>query len=221
MTTHRHSTNRHSGLAKQPRPPERACRCDPRAGPTCALRIWRPRQVRNYICGRARQLFHKDMDALPFCHLRLSAIKPTRYGFQGEPKTLGDHIRKRRLELGLRQRDVARDFAVTVDTLRNWERNRTLPLPKYIPRILRLLGYDPRPAPTTLVEHLLHHKELHGLTQESFAKILGIDESTLSGWSAGRHRPSKKAWLNLRRTLQLAAIPTCVSLGVGNVPIRR
>jgi transcriptional regulator with XRE-family HTH domain len=33
--------------------------------------------------------------------------------------TLGDHIRKRRLDLGLRQRDVAAQFGVNVNTVTN------------------------------------------------------------------------------------------------------
>ncbi len=205
MPSRRRLTYLRSDRATQRRRQERACRSDPQAVRTCAPHTWRLHPDRNYTSARVHLLFHKDIDALPFCHLRLSVIKPTPYGFRGQPKTLGDHIRKCRLELGLPQRDVARNFAVTVATLRNWERNRTRPIARYLPRVIRFLGYDPRSAPKTLAEKLLYYKESLGLTQRTLAGKLGIDESTLTGWCAGRHAPSRRS--QLKATRALAKLP--------------
>jgi transcriptional regulator with XRE-family HTH domain len=57
--------------------------------------------------------------------------------------TLGDHIRARRLDLRLYQKDVAAQIIRTVDTITNWELNRCQPELQYIPRIIEFLGYDP------------------------------------------------------------------------------
>ena len=49
-------------------------------------------------------------------------------------------MRKRRLDLGILQRDVARQLEVNKDTVRNWELNRTKPAPPYLSRIVDFLG---------------------------------------------------------------------------------
>ncbi|MFH1279429.1 MAG: helix-turn-helix transcriptional regulator [Candidatus Eisenbacteria bacterium] len=59
------------------------------------------------------------------------------------PKTLGDPLRKRRMDLGLIQREVAERIGVSKDTYRFWECNRAHPLPRQWSGILRFLGYRP------------------------------------------------------------------------------
>jgi DNA-binding XRE family transcriptional regulator len=44
-----------------------------------------------------------------------------------EPKTLGEHLRKRRMDLGLRQSDVAAWIGVGTQTVNYWENNRFMP----------------------------------------------------------------------------------------------
>ncbi|MGH7631103.1 MAG: helix-turn-helix domain-containing protein [Gemmatimonadales bacterium] len=58
---------------------------------------------------------------------------------------MGDHLRKRWLDLGLRQREVAEQLGVDPCTATNWELNRTSPALRYLPRILGLLGFYPSP----------------------------------------------------------------------------
>jgi len=64
---------------------------------------------------------------LPFCHVHLRGQKPLPAGFPKELSTLGDHLRKRRLEVGLLQREVAAHLGVNKTTVYNWERHRTNP----------------------------------------------------------------------------------------------
>jgi transcriptional regulator with XRE-family HTH domain len=63
-------------------------------------------------------------------------------------------LRKRRLDLGLLQREVAARLGVTESTVTNWELNRTSPKIRFLPGIIALLGYDPRPAGVTLADQL-------------------------------------------------------------------
>lgn len=49
--------------------------------------------------------------------------------------TIGDELRKRRLDIGLRQRDVADLLGVAKDTVRNWEMNRTRPSGCFLVRL--------------------------------------------------------------------------------------
>lgn len=51
------------------------------------------------------------------------------------PKTLGEHLRKRRIQLGLLQRDVAKNVGVALSTFMTWERGQAGSAIR--PRILR------------------------------------------------------------------------------------
>jgi transcriptional regulator with XRE-family HTH domain len=98
----------------------------------------------------------------------------------------GDHIRKRRLDLGLRQKDVARQIGVNKDTIHNWETNRTAPEVRLIPHIIDFLGYVPY-DPTWSFGHWLRAvRSALGLSQEQLARRAGLDESTVAKWEKGR-----------------------------------
>lgn len=95
--------------------------------------------------------------------------------------TIGDHIKKRRLELGLYQRQVAELIGVDECTVTNWERKRTTPALRYMPKIIEFLGYDPSVGEhDTLGGNLLHYRESRGMTQKVLARRIGIDPTTLS-----------------------------------------
>src|SRR5713226_8085882 len=78
--------------------------------------------------------------ALPFCKIRLSAQKPRISSCPATLHTLGDHLRKRRLDLGLLQSAVARELGVAETTVYNWERDRAAPSIRCIPAIVKFLG---------------------------------------------------------------------------------
>ena|SRR5215831_1555163 len=62
-------------------------------------------------------------------------------------QTLGDHIRKRRLELGLFQRQVAEKIGVDMMTIWNWECNESSPQIQFFPAIIKFLDYNLFPLP--------------------------------------------------------------------------
>lgn len=105
-------------------------------------------------------------------------------------KTIGDHIRKRRLDLGLLQKQVACQIGVDQATICNWEGNATTPVCRYYQPIIQFLGYNPFPAAQTLGEQLVQHRKALGLVQTQFAKRLGVDPSTLGNWERGQKLPS-------------------------------
>ena len=57
---------------------------------------------------------------MPFCCLSLRAPKPKPDGYTEHPETLGEHLRKRRMDLGLFQRQAAAEIGVSTATLWNW-----------------------------------------------------------------------------------------------------
>lgn len=70
--------------------------------------------------------------ALPFCHLVFKGLRPHPREYPKELNTLGDHIRKRRINL--RQKDVARLVGVSKLMVCYWEKNRCQPSTRQIPK---------------------------------------------------------------------------------------
>jgi DNA-binding transcriptional regulator YiaG len=63
----------------------------------------------------------------------------------GTPKTLGQHLRQRRLTLKLCLAEAAPQIGVSVPTLGLWELDRMFPKHHYHPQIVAFLGLDPFP----------------------------------------------------------------------------
>jgi transcriptional regulator with XRE-family HTH domain len=82
----------------------------------------------------------------------LKAQKPKDYS--ETPQTLGEHLKKRRRELGLLQREAAERMGVSAETVANWEKGRTKPVAAQFQPVTAFLGYDPTPAPTTTAERV-------------------------------------------------------------------
>jgi len=134
---------------------------------------------------------HNPRVALPFCSITLTAQKPSK--IPQNLQTLGDHIKKRRLELGLYQLQVAEAIGVDECTITNWEKNRTTPMLWALPKIIEFLGYDPTLSePKTLSEKLFQYRRSRGVSQKEMAKSLGIDPTTLARWEKNESEPNVK-----------------------------
>lgn len=116
-----------------------------------------------------------------------------------EPKTIGDHIRKRRLELKLEQKDVARQIGVDKTCMFNWEANTSQPDLRFIPAVIRFLGYDPLPPATTMGERLVRRRTVLGMTQKEAARELRVDPGTLARWERGEREPAGELLVRARR----------------------
>jgi transcriptional regulator with XRE-family HTH domain len=120
---------------------------------------------------------------LQFVPITLKALKPKETDF--EPQNLGEHIRKRRLELGLTQVKTAKTLEVAAQTLLHWEKGQTEPPIEAVSAILRFLGYDPFPEPRSLPERLLAKRRVMGWSIKEAARQLGVDEGTWRDWERG------------------------------------
>jgi DNA-binding XRE family transcriptional regulator len=90
------------------------------------------------------------MDALPFGDLHIEVVRrPYPYRWKctqvvpRKPRTIGDHIKRRRLELHLFQSDVAKQLGVDIASVQNWEHNAYQPVKRFLPRLINWLGYVP------------------------------------------------------------------------------
>jgi transcriptional regulator with XRE-family HTH domain len=118
---------------------------------------------------------------------------------------LGEHIKKRRLDLGLLQREVAEQLGVNKFTVLNWERGKTSPDVRYYPAIIDFLGYNPRPIGETFAERLRAAREARGLSRKRLARELGVWETTVRDWEVGIHKPSPRLKQRLLELLPLEA----------------
>mgnify|MGYP000948499768 FL=1 len=142
---------------------------------------------------------HGRVAFLPLVRVSLKALKPE--AFANEPKTLGEHVARRRYELCLTQEEAAERLGVSSWTVLNWEKGKTEPHVASILAILRFLGYDPFPPPKTLAEELALKRSRLGWTQSRIAEMLCIDEATWAGWEAGRQMPKGRHAELIRRFL--------------------
>jgi len=123
---------------------------------------------------------------VPFCRntpLTVKAQKPKDYS--ETPQTLGEHLKKRRRELGLLQREAAERPGIGTETYANWENSKTEPVAAQFRPVMEFLGYDPMPAPQTLSERLTAKRRELGVTFEQAAKYLGWDPGSLSRYLNG------------------------------------
>lgn len=111
-------------------------------------------------------------------------------GYPVEPRALGEHIRKRRLDLGLLQIEVATQIGVSENTVWNWEHG-TEPELIHIPAVLELLGYVPWDCPADPIGRLAYFKKVKGLSFERLGTLMGRDPEQLEDWLSGRVVPCK------------------------------
>jgi transcriptional regulator with XRE-family HTH domain len=72
---------------------------------------------------------------LHFYDVTLTSKKPQSATYPKSLKTIGDHLRKRRIDLRLYQKDVAKAIGVDTLTICNWENNLTSPRLYLLPKI--------------------------------------------------------------------------------------
>lgn len=113
--------------------------------------------------------------------------------------TIGDHLRKKRLELGLLQREVADRTGATECSVYLWETNRAAPTFPFLPKIIEFLGYCPYDPVWTPGERLSWIRKYRGLSQTAMARRLGVDPGTLARWERGERVPEGRFLQSLER----------------------
>src|SRR5262249_46189322 len=87
---------------------------------------------------------------LPFCDrvvcVARKDVRPVwtqSFPISKEPQTLGEHLRKTRFTLGIRQSEAARKLGINARTLSLWECDKVFPTAPHHAAITAFLGYDP------------------------------------------------------------------------------
>jgi transcriptional regulator with XRE-family HTH domain len=107
-------------------------------------------------------------------------------------ETVGDYIRRRRLTLKLLQRQVAQQLNVSAATVTNWEANARQPGVKYMPAIIRFLGYNPLPPRSQggWAERLVRCRTRAGVFAEGVREAIGRGPGHLARWEREEREPT-------------------------------
>jgi ribosome-binding protein aMBF1 (putative translation factor) len=133
-----------------------------------------------------------DTVAYPTFRWELAARRP----IEGYPETLehiGHHILRRRLELGLQQKEAARQLGVHPGCLENWEYGRTRPADRFMPAVSRFLGYNPSPAPRSMAQRVAYERVACGWSRKRLATLASVDEATVRRIEAGVPRLARRS----------------------------
>jgi transcriptional regulator with XRE-family HTH domain len=103
---------------------------------------------------------------------------------------LGQHLKKRRKELGLLQREAAERMGVSTDTVVNWEKDNTKPVAAQFRPVVAFLGYDPTPKAQTLAERVEAKQRSLGASLAQVARHFGWDPGSLRRYLDGTWRIS-------------------------------
>ena len=132
----------------------------------------------------------RDMGSLTFCNWSKSHVYVADPWYPREIITLGGHIRKKRLDLGLRQCDLVEVIGAEVHSIANWELGKTSPsFPRYYARIIEWLGYIPFPEPANIGERLWQIRMIRGITLQDASKEIGVDWTTYGRWEQNEKAP--------------------------------
>ncbi len=99
-----------------------------------------PKDKIHFSSGSKKTSQRNFIHALPCVRFKPQIPKPTLISYPKSPLTVGEHIKKKRMDLKLFQSDVARIFEVSTDCVTYWENKRSLPQVVYYPKIIAFLG---------------------------------------------------------------------------------
>jgi transcriptional regulator with XRE-family HTH domain len=158
----------------------------------------------------------------PFCEISRKVLrsKYIQLTFKGrkvpvDPKTIGEHLKLRRVELHLTHLEVCRILGISTVAISRWELGKSYPSLGKHERIIQFLGYDPFPkflnnTPDTDEGNepgfgaFFFNKDPAGFGQEfkrcrlnrwwtmwKCAKELGVDRRSIQNWETGAFLPIK------------------------------
>lgn len=119
------------------------------------------------------------------------------------PASLGDHLKKRRMDLGITQKEAARGIGADQWTVINWEKGLTQPAVRFVPGIIKFLGFDPFPRGETFPDRIRAARRRLGLTQSELARLVGMREGSVYDLEGGRQKPLSPAGRKIAEALAI------------------
>ncbi len=129
----------------------------------------------------------------------MTASRPKPDGYPETLRTVGDHLKRARMDRGLSLEKAGRKLGVDASTLKGWEDGRFGVRRRHREKVVAFLGYDPFPPELAWGEEIRKRRLALGLTLKALAKELGVNQGTAAAWERGalpiRHRARVEAFL--------------------------
>ena len=139
-----------------------------------------------------------------FLQIELESDRPKDAAYPKTLTTIGDHLRKARLDKGMFQTEVADVLNVTTDSVTGWELNRHIPCISQMKGIISFLGYNPYEKENgTLRERFKAKRYAEGLTFRKAANIVGCDQRTLQLFESGKRKIIDRSRKKIKRFIEL------------------
>ena len=107
-----------------------------------------------------------------------------------DPKTLGEHLRKARIQRSLSQPQVAQILGTDAETILNWEKNRCTATPKWAKKIIEFLGCLPFEwKDKDLKTQVKYARIMAGQNQKQMGIEIKVDPSTIYKILLGKSTP--------------------------------
>lgn len=109
--------------------------------------------------------------------------------YTSNPKTIGQHLLKLRIDLKLTQGAAAKRIGVSQTTIGQWERDLATPDVAHMKNVIDFIGYYPFDEPSTLAERIKKYRYISGLSLEEFGELVDADGATVWTWENERYEP--------------------------------
>ena len=125
----------------------------------------------------------------PILPLDLTSQRPKHFRYPKEVLTVGDELRKVRIDRGLTQHEVARMIGVNRNFVYEFELNKRAHTIYALHKVFLFLGYIPNTLTIdegTLRGKLFAHRIINGYTYTQMASLIGLDKGTIGRFEQGR-----------------------------------
>jgi transcriptional regulator with XRE-family HTH domain len=121
--------------------------------------------------------------------------------------TLGDYLRKTRLDLNLTQEYLAKGILKTsIQNVSSWEDNRHSISLRFRPKVIEFIGFCPFNASLPLGLRLRERRENFGLSVKRLAQLLGVNPCTITSWEQCQHQPQPKSFEIIKGFLKSVSV---------------
>ena len=117
------------------------------------------------------------------------------------PQSLGDMIRRARLDRNISIQKLSEIFGASVSSIENWENNRNQVSLKFKPKVFEFIGICPFDASLAIGARLKERREFFGLTSNQLASVLGVNPNSVSAWEQGAAKPNSRGIEKIKQFL--------------------